>query len=101
MNTSNFLDLMQGLDWERGLQVGDAVDVCWGHGQGFRASGAGVIAKINAKSFQVRLTEDVVHRGKVGWRAGHVLKGILRRTSWQRWDLWNTVHPPKDGRELK
>ena len=74
------------LKWESDLNVGDAVRVNWGYGLGFRATGLAIIEKINAKSFVVRLTEDVPHGNGIGWAAGKILRGIPNKMAWFRWN---------------
>jgi hypothetical protein len=66
------------LEQDRSLRVGQEVLVRWGYGGGFRAHGRGVITKLYDKSVRVKLLEDVMHGGTIGWPAGFVLKGIPR-----------------------
>ena len=70
------MSMIEHLEWERDLSVGDLVQVRWGYGLGFRAVGLGRITKIFAKSFRVKLTENVDLDGSIGWPAGFELKGI-------------------------
>jgi hypothetical protein len=66
---------------------GAHVRVFWGYGSAFRASGLGTIVRIFPGSVQVRLEHDVAdpfNPGQIGWKAGHVLKGIPRSGSWNR-----------------
>lgn len=77
--------------WERELKVGDKVRVNWGYGSGFRATGLAVIEKINAKSFVVRLTEDVPYGNGIGWEAGKILRGIPNQMAWFRWNREHCV----------
>ena len=77
--------------WESELKVGDSVRVNWGYGLGFRAAGLAVIEKINAKSFVVRLIEDVMYNGGIGWEAGRIIRGIPNMIAWKRWDYEHCV----------
>lgn len=80
--------MTERIEWESKLKPGDPVEVFWGLGLGFRAHGYGVIEKVFAKSFRVRLTApawirsqhglEAEHGPKPDWPAGYVLKGIPR-----------------------
>ena len=80
------MKVSDSFQWERDLKVGDKIRVNWGYGLGFRATGLAVIEKINAKSFVVRLTEDVPHGNGIGWEAGKIIRGIPNKMSWFRWN---------------
>ena len=87
----------EGLERDAALAVGQSVTVYWGYGLGFRAHGPGKVVKVNRKSVQVVLTENVPDPvcDSYQWAAGLVLKGIPRFTN----DLWqageNCVEPVK------
>jgi hypothetical protein len=79
---------------DESLEVGTPVIVRWGYGLNFRVEGKGKIAKVNRKSVQVELTEDVPSphdADGVGWPAGFVLKGIPRVGNLHQWNYWNSV----------
>jgi len=73
------------------LHVGQAVNVYWGYGSGFRAKGKGVVERVNRKSVAVKLTEDAPAPYGAPWPAGYVLRGIARASDFEHWNLWNRV----------
>lgn len=95
MTTDELKNMQARCEWENGLRVGQEVRVRWGYGLGFRAEGVGIIDRIYAKSFRVRLTEDVAspYGGANGWDAGFLLKGIPRMTNWDGWNVEHCVAP--------
>ena len=63
------------------LQIGQVVEVRWGWGSGFRASGRGQITGLFRTCVWVRLLEavpDPANPERQGWPKGFVLKGIPR-----------------------
>mgnify|MGYP001609477333 FL=1 len=91
------MDIRAQLAFEATLTVGMPVIVRWGYGLGFRAEGPGVIAKINPKSMQVTLTEDVPFEGKPSWLKGFTLTGIPRCLNYREWNEANGIFP-REGR---
>lgn len=76
------------------VAVGLPVQVNWGYGLGFRATGKGRIVKVYQKSVRIQLDEDVTLRpGEVGWHKGFTLQGIPRPSNWEHWHEANCFEP--------
>lgn len=76
-------------DFEEGLSVGDEVNICWTN-SGNVWDGIGTVAKINAKSINVTLTEPVGEERD--YPAGMEIQAP-RITAIQRWSINNRVEP--------
>lgn len=76
-------------DFENGLSIGDKVNVCWTN-CGNVWDGIGTVAKINAKSINVTLTEPV--GDECDYPAGMEIQ-VPRITAIRRWSVNNRVEP--------
>ena len=91
MNAAEFREVMS---FEQGLKEGDEIILRWTNCHSYFEARATVV-RVNEKSIRGRLTEEVMHRGKVGYPAGWEIS-VPRLLDLRKWSCNNCAAPVTD-----